>query len=94
MSNDAEIEAVARAICKASGSDPDEICLPETPTWAAYIPEAHAAIAALNKERSEDQNLSFDDLADELADALSVYVMDKRGSLFKCLMLALEEVAN
>jgi len=55
---DAEIEAVARAICDADGHDPNHIVmlqwrdkLPSIngPQWKKYISKSEAAIAALDK---------------------------------------------
>lgn len=45
------IENVARAICAASGDDPDALCMfPDNdPKWVACIPEAKAAIAAMQQ---------------------------------------------
>ena len=55
---DAEIEAVARAICATEGVDPEKPCvglgqrIPEGETWPAWrvrVPQAEAAIAAYQK---------------------------------------------
>lgn len=41
------VEAMARALCKRTGNDPDEpIADNGMPCWAAYVPEAQAALTA------------------------------------------------
>ena len=46
---DAMVEAVARAICTVGGDDPDNLCLfpDNSPKWMACVPDATAAIAAM-----------------------------------------------
>ena len=48
-----EVEAVARAMCKAGGYDPDEIMANDGPRWRYYADGAEAAIAALDAARGE-----------------------------------------
>jgi hypothetical protein len=44
--SDEVVERVAWAICASEGFEPDEECLPGTPHFVAYFPQARAAIAA------------------------------------------------
>lgn len=50
-------EAVARALCRLDGH-PEDITSKGAPLWASYLPEAHAAIKALEdysrRKPSED----------------------------------------
>jgi len=48
MSQDEQVEAVARAICAGQLHDPDEELLIGTPHWVAYLDQARAAIEALS----------------------------------------------
>lgn len=42
------VERVARAVCKANGTDPDNDDFPPC-DWRNYVPEANAAIAAMRE---------------------------------------------
>ncbi len=43
---DANIERMARAICRAQGLDPAELCHGHKPGWEFWTKEARAAVAA------------------------------------------------
>ena len=43
-----EVEAVARAIAKADGKDPDALSHNSFQWWRHYVPQARAAIAAMS----------------------------------------------
>ena len=52
MSDDALIEAMARALCKSQGRNPDHVIVasnPEYPWWHASVADATAALAAIRK---------------------------------------------
>jgi hypothetical protein len=82
MTNDEEIEAVARAICFADGIHPDANVHTTVDCWQEYIPHAKAALSAIrpvNQEMLEAENKKLVIFAKHMFD-LAIESSDIDGS--------------
>ena len=82
------IEHVARALVIADERDPDELTLPETPVWVAYIPDAKAAILAMHSLSPSDG-----ELAENLGKLVTYLVAEGEDEAAQLVRQAIERLA-